>query len=173
MNSNRAKYAILTGAALTVGALALQMPGRAVATPASAGWVTETPLTTAFFENIKIRSGDDDPGGNLVRLIAADPSDVYVAKNTVAPGADSGWHSHPGPSLVIVKTGTATVYEGDDTSCTAVTYAAGSGFVDAGGKQLHLVRNESTTDTLVTVAFQIIPHGLARRIDAPKPSQCP
>ena len=54
-----------------------------------------------------------------------------------------------------------------------MTYAAGSGFVDAGGKQLHLVRNESTTDTLVTVAFQIIPHGLARRIDAPKPSQCP
>ena len=131
------------------------------------------PLTQAFFENIRIKSGDDDRDGNLVRLFAADPSDVYVAKNTAAPGADSGWHSHPGPSLVIVKSATATVYEGDDASCTAVTYAAGTGFIDAGGKHVHLVRNESTTDTLVTAAFQIIPHGLLRRIDASKPSQCP
>jgi thiamine biosynthesis lipoprotein len=48
-----------------------------------------------------------------------------------------------------------------------------SGFIDAGGTHVHLVRNESATDTLVTVAFQIIPQGAARRIDAPKPSQCP
>lgn len=173
MKFNRVKYAILTGIVLTAGAIVLQIPEPASATPTSPGWVTETPLTQAFFENIRIKSGDDDRGGNLVRLLAADPSDVYVVKNTVAPGAESGWHSHPGPSLVIVKSGTATVYEADDASCTAVTYTAGSGFIDAGGKHVHLVRNESTTDTLVTVAFQIIPHGLARRIDAPKPSQCP
>ena len=69
--------------------------------------------------------------------------------------------------------GTATVYEGDDPSCSGVMYSAGSAFVDAGGTHVHLVRNESATEELVTVAFQIIPQGAARRIDAPKPSQCP
>jgi len=169
----RARHALLTASAIAVAALVLQAPGTALATPASAGWVTESPPAKAFFESIRIKSGDDDRGGNLVRLLAADPSDVYVVKNTVSPGSESGWHSHPGPSLVIVQAGTATVYEGDDASCTATTYAAGSGFIDAGGTHVHLVRNESSTDTLVTVAFQIIPHGVSRRIDAPKPSQCP
>jgi len=173
MNVNQVKYSLLAGVAVVAGAIALQIPERALATPQSPGWVTEQPLTKATFDHIRIKSGNDDRGGNLVRLIAVDPSDVYVAKNTVAPGADSGWHSHPGPSLVIVKSGTATVYEGDDPSCTGVSYSAGSGFIDAGGTHVHLVRNESATDALVTVAFQIIPQGAARRIDAPKPSQCP
>ena len=173
MNVNQVKYSVLAGVVVVAGAVALQIPERAVATPQSPGWVTEQPVTKASFDQIRIKSGDDDRGGNLVRLIALDPSDVYVAKNTVTPGADSGWHSHPGPSLVIVKSGTATVYEGDDPSCTGVSYRAGSGFIDTGGTHVHLVRNESATDTLVTVAFQIIPQGAARRIDAPKPSQCP
>jgi quercetin dioxygenase-like cupin family protein len=173
MRLNQVTFAVLTSVAVAASALVLSLSGTAIATPQSPGWVTEMPLTQAFFESIRIRSGDDDRGGNLVRLTATDPSDVYVAKNTIAPGADSGWHSHPGPSLVIVKSGTVTVYESSDPSCTGVTYGAGSGFIDAGGTHTHLVRNESTTQTSVTVAFQIIPHGLARRIDEPKPSQCP
>ena len=172
MNVNHAKYSVLAGVALLAGAIVLQFPEKAAATPQTPGWVTEQPLTKASFDHIRIKSGNDDRGGNLVRLIAVDPSDVYVAKNTVAPGADSGWHSHPGPSLVIVQSGAATVYEGDDPSCSGVTYTAGSGFIDSGGTHVHLVRNEGTAQ-LVTVAFQIIPQGAARRIDAPKPSQCP
>jgi hypothetical protein len=130
MNVNHVKYSILVGVALVAGAIALQIPATAVATPQTPGWVTEQPVTKASFDRIRIKSGNDDRGGNLVRLIAVDPSDVYVAKNTVDPGADSGWHSHPGPSLVIVKSGAATVYDADDPSCTGVTYdSAGDGRV--------------------------------------------
>jgi quercetin dioxygenase-like cupin family protein len=46
------------------------------------------------------------------------PADVYVVTNTVLPGGNSGWHTHAGPSIVAVKSGTATVYDGDDPSCT-------------------------------------------------------
>jgi hypothetical protein len=83
MYVNHAKYSLLAGVALVAGAIALQVPDRAFATPQSPGWVTELPLTKATVDHIRVRSGDDDRGGNLVRIIATDPSDVYVAKNTV------------------------------------------------------------------------------------------
>ena len=91
--------------------------------------------------------------------------------NTVAAGGHSGWHTHPGPSVVLVKTGTATIYEGDDPTCTPVRYPAGTGFIDAGGGHVHMVRNESK-ERLVTEAFQIVPARDSRRIDAANPGNC-
>jgi hypothetical protein len=119
---------------------------------------------------------DDDDGADSsddykVRIIARDPSDVYIVRNTVPPGGYSGWHTHPGPSVVSVTAGTATVYDGDDPSCTPVKYPAGTGFIDPGDGHVHMVRNEGTVD-LVVVAFQVIPTGAARRIDAPAPGYC-
>jgi hypothetical protein len=45
-------------------------------------------------------------------------SDLYVVRNTFPPGAHTGWHSHPGPSLVTVTCGTITAYDDDDPTCT-------------------------------------------------------
>ena len=36
------------------------------------------------------------------------PSDILQAKIVVQPGGDTGWHTHPGPVIVVVKTGTVT-----------------------------------------------------------------
>jgi hypothetical protein len=55
-------------------------------------------------------------------------SDVYVVTNNVLRGGYSGWHTHPGPSLVTVKSGIATYYDGDDTTCTPPCARAGRGF---------------------------------------------
>jgi quercetin dioxygenase-like cupin family protein len=113
-----------------------------------------------------------------VKILAQEDSDVYVVNNTFLgvtpthPGGSTGWHTHPGPSFVLVKSGVATVYDGDDPSCRGVKYTAGSGFIDAGGGHIHLVRNEGT-EPLVTVAFQIIPEGAMRRIEAASPGNCP
>jgi hypothetical protein len=46
------------------------------------------------------------------------------------------------------------------------------GFVDQGPGHVHLVRNEGP-DELEVVAFQVVPHLAARRIDAPDPGFCP
>jgi hypothetical protein len=62
-------------------------------------------------------------------------SDLHVLENTIAPGGSFGWHRHPGPSLVIVKSGTATFYRADDATCSPVQVATGSGFVDHGGDE--------------------------------------
>ena len=56
-------------------------------------------------------------------------SDLYITQNTIQPGGQSGWHTHPGPSLVTVTEGTITVYEDD---CTSETFTAGQSFTDIG-----------------------------------------
>ncbi len=99
-------------------------------------------------------------------------SDLYVQDNTWQAGGTTGWHTHPGASLIIVTQGTVTVYEGDDPDCTPHVYTQGQTFVDAGGNHVHLIRNE-TADVSKTVAVQLVPHGPMRRIDAPSPGNCP
>ncbi len=167
------KLSLVTGSIALGAAIALHVSGVALATPASAGFVSEI-LGRSFFERIRVSTayGDDDVvTANLVKILAKDPSDVYMVRNTVAPGAGSGWHTHPGPSVVMVTSGTASVYDGEDPSCTPVTYPAGTGFIDAGGTHVHLVRNAGAAP-LVTVAFQIMPTGVARRIDVANPGYC-
>ena len=54
-----------------------------------------------------------------VRISTKGLSDVYVVSNVVSPGGYSGWHTHPGPSVVVVKSGRATLYDGDDPTWQA------------------------------------------------------
>jgi quercetin dioxygenase-like cupin family protein len=99
-------------------------------------------------------------------------SDLYVQNNVWDPGGSTGWHTHPGHSLIIVTAGTVTAYEGDDPSCTPHVYTVGQGFVDPGGDHVHLLRNEDSVEAR-TMAVQLVPAGATRRIDAPAPAACP
>jgi quercetin dioxygenase-like cupin family protein len=98
-------------------------------------------------------------------------TDIHVLSNRIAPGGSFGWHSHPGPSFVIIKSGTATVYLGADPACRPHRFRAGSGFVDR-GLAVHVVRNEGKVD-LVTVVVSFTPRGAERRIDEADPGNCP
>jgi uncharacterized RmlC-like cupin family protein len=99
------------------------------------------------------------------------PSDLYVQANTWQPGGTTGWHTHPGHSLIIVTAGTVTVYDGDDPDCKPAVYSQGMGFVDPGGDHAHIIRNESDAPAS-TLAVQLIPAGAARRIDLEDPGNC-
>jgi mannose-6-phosphate isomerase-like protein (cupin superfamily) len=124
---------------------------------------------------------DVDPGAATdfwqARINTKRASDLYILQNTISPGATFstagtfGWHSHPGPSLVIVKSGTATFYMADDPTCSPHIIQAGQGFVDQ-GSDVHVVRNESNVD-LVTVVVSLVPSGFERRIDVSAPTNCP
>jgi quercetin dioxygenase-like cupin family protein len=105
------------------------------------------------------------------RIQTKGASDLYVLQNTISPGGTFGWHSHPGPSLVIVKSGTATFYMADDPTCSPEVVQAGQAFVD-NGHDTHVVRNEGSDD-LVTVVVSLVPAGFQRRIDEPAPPNCP
>jgi quercetin dioxygenase-like cupin family protein len=111
-------------------------------------------------------------GWNLKTSVHGD-SDVYIVQNTFSPGAHTGWHTHPGPSLVTVTAGTITAYEASAPTCTPHVYHAGDSFTDLGCGDVHLLRNEGTTSA-VTIAVQVIPAGQQRRIDVtPAPANCP
>jgi quercetin dioxygenase-like cupin family protein len=96
---------------------------------------------------------------------------VTVVQNRIAPGGDTGWHSHPGPVLVLITAGTATVYEANDRTRTPSVYPAGNGFLD-GVDGTHIVRNEGDIDLVLTAVF-LVPHGDPPRIDEPQPPNYP
>ena len=172
---NRQRSRILTaiaGIGALVAAALLMLPAQA--TPPSG--VTTTILGVGRFTTIDAKAKTDvNPGTPTqfwtARIKTKRSSDLHVLQNTIAPGGTFGWHSHPGPSLVIVKSGTATFYLADDRTCTPHVVPAGSGFVDSGG-DVHVVRNEGSVD-LVTVVVSLVPAAFERRIDEPNPGTCP
>jgi quercetin dioxygenase-like cupin family protein len=143
----------------------------ATATPSKD--VTTTILAKSLFDEIHLKAHTNTPAFWKAQLKTQGQSDVYVVDNKFAPGGTSGWHSHPGPSLILVVSGTVTNYEGDDPSCTPHAYSTGDGFVDPGGAHVHLLRNE-TGAPAETIAVQLLPTGADRRIDVdPAPGNCP
>jgi quercetin dioxygenase-like cupin family protein len=167
------RFAAAATLVVIVGLSAAYVSG-ALATPPNKV-VTTTFGVGRFDDIISTTKTDINPGAATdfwqARINTKGTSDLYVLQNTIAPGGTFGWHSHPGPSLVIVKSGTATFYMADDPTCSPHVVQAGSGFVD-NGHDTHVVRNEGTVD-LVTVVVSFVPAGFARRIDEPAPANCP
>jgi hypothetical protein len=98
-------------------------------------------------------------------------SDLYVQNNVWIPGGTSGWHTHPGHSLITVTAGAVTAYEGDDPACEPHVYTVGMTFVDEGGDHVHVIRNEGAVEAR-TITVQLLPAGATRRIDAPGNPAC-
>ena len=174
MKLNRRRVVAATVAVVALVATALVVvPARATLPSPE---VITTPIGMGRFSNIDTNVKTDiDPGTPTkfwrARIKTRRDSDLYVLQNTIPPGKTFGWHSHPGPSLVIVKSGTATLYLAADPTCAPHVVAAGSGFVDQ-GHDVHVVRNEGSVD-LVTVVVSLVPAGFARRIDEPSPGCLP
>ena len=97
---------------------------------------------------------------------------MYYVDNKFAKGATTGWHSHPGPSFILVISGTVTNYEAGDGHCSITQYSAGSGFMDEGGNDIHMIKN-NTSEPAETIALQVLPQGATRRIDEPDPGTRP
>jgi quercetin dioxygenase-like cupin family protein len=151
---------------LALGAWAvLLIAPTAFATPAIG--VESTSLAVGTFDGLRAVSESD---GHAVDLRATGPTDVHILQNKIAPGGTFGWHSHPGPSIVVVQSGVLTLYRAEDSECRPQVVPAGSGFVDQGG-DIHVVRNEGDVEAVLYVT-SIISRGAGRRIDALDPGIC-
>jgi len=151
-------------AAILVVASSVAFPAEVQATPQS-GFVGTVLWHGPFGDlDIKTKSQIFD-----LKLKTNGDSDLYVTHNVISVGGTSGWHTHPGPSLVTVTVGEITIY--DDVVCAAKRLTAGQTFVDY-GDDAHLIRNESQASA-ETGSVQVIPRGATRRIDAPQPNNCP
>ena len=117
-------------------------------------WVANHPAAAAAF------------GLPASRKVSA--ADFAVQQVTLAPGEATGWHTHPGPALLLVRVGDFTLYNAE-AGCQGTTYRAGQIFVDAGFGNVHIGRNEGPANVELYVVY-LTPAGAGIRIDAPKPT---
>lgn len=150
---------------LIAGVLVAGVFGVTWATPPTSGFVSTPIAGPAVLGEIKTRAEADDW---KIELKTKGLSDVYMTRFTLAPGAHGGWHSHPGPSIIAVESGTATFYDDCDDFQTPHDFPEGTGFVEDAGC-VHILVNEGDVD-LEVVVMQIVPFGAPRRIDEEVPS---
>src|SRR6476619_8083139 len=62
--------------------------------------------------NVPLARGTDVSDGTLPLQVG---TDVAMAQITVDPGGSSGWHSHPGGAIIVVKTAKLAVHESAGT----------------------------------------------------------
>lgn len=160
---NHRKWKMTLAGACVACALGLIAWQSAWATPPKD--IAFTPVSgPAVLDDVTTKSESDI---NEVELKTKGLSDVYVTSITIKPGGYSGWHSHPGPSILSVKSGTLTLYDDCDDPSIPNVFPAGSALVEH-ADCVHNVVNEGDTD-LVFVVVQIIPLGALRLIDEPAP----
>ena len=106
-----------------------------------------------------------------VHLKAKGSTDIVTQQIRIGPGGHTGWHSHPGPVLVTVKSGSIQLIYASDDSCNGVVYEAGDSFVDRGDENVHIAR-ASPFDGVELWATYFVPGGdpaAPFRVDAADP----
>jgi len=119
-------------------------------------WLNRHPVASAKF--------------GLVPVGLLQSPQIVTQQARFAPGATSGWHSHPGYLTATVVSGQVVRYA---TDCSTETFEAGHSFYETGASTF-AVRNESTREAVVLVTF-VVPGGTPTtglRIDKPQPSTC-
>jgi hypothetical protein len=105
-----------------------------------------------------------------IKLATRGPIDVATVHVTFQPGGSTGWHVHPGPALVTVKTGQLTLHRAK--GCRTRAFNAGQTFMEFGPEDVNLTRNETGGVTETVVTF-LLPVGAPVTGDAPAPRHCP
>ena len=95
--------------------------------------------------------------------------ETVVQQVIIAPGGTTGWHSHPGPVVVLIRSGQLSFYDSEDPTGPPRIYSAGQAFVDSGQGHVHMARNEGNVNLELWAVYFDVPPGGAFRIDAPAP----
>ena len=103
---------------------------------------------------------------NNLNLHVQGPSDVLQSLLVFQPGGDTGWHTHPGPVVVVVKSGALTEFHSN--GCMSV-HPAGSVFFET-KEEVHRAVNQTGGVAEAYVTF-ISPTGAPPLIPASDPGQ--
>jgi quercetin dioxygenase-like cupin family protein len=115
--------------------------------------ITAEPLTarSVFPDEIDMKLKLKHPGGGTMVINVDDPSRTVDVKYTVQPGAQFPWHSHYGPVIVNIVSGSLTYVPAG--TCEERTYSAGQSFVDAGHGHVHTAFNPGSQPTVFIATF--------------------
>lgn len=165
----RRRLAVLLVAAATV-CTATVLARAALMTPNS-GVITSTVVARAgFADPADLKFKIEEQGEEVIHVPNA--QETVMQQVVIAPGGYTGWHTHPGPVLVLVKAGALTLYSSEDPTCTGRTYTVGQAFIDRGQGHVHIGRNEGSENLEIWSAYFDVPPGAPFRLDAPSPGNC-
>ena len=136
----------------------LAVVGAVALVPVAAAFAT---MGTGFKERTVMARGTLEGQFKIKLRNSSLPGDVVVQKFVLGPGGQSGWHTHPGPAVVTVKSGELTL---DQDDCSSTTYAGGKVAVEP-TDAVHRVRNLGATDLEFWVTFLDIPVGSPQRLE--------
>ena len=99
--------------------------------------------------NMKFKLKLHDGGTMVVNV--DDPARTVDVKYTVQPGAQFPWHSHRGPVVVNIMSGSLTYIPAG--TCHERTFSAGQAFVDPGHGHVHSAVNRGPDPTVFIATF--------------------
>lgn len=150
----RTRWRFIAAAGILLAASVMALLNVARATPASKFAVT-------------VLADGVLPAG--ARFTASRPA-VEIDRLSLKPGGFSGWHSHPGPVMLIVQRGTLSNYRVRHGRCSRFRLGPGQVLLESPG-DFHFARNVGTR-TAVAVAVVNYPKGGETAHDAPRHAAC-
>jgi len=162
----------LSAAATAAFLLLLTVVSATMGTPASG--VVSAPILARgdFLDQVDVKIKLSTAHGTVVSN-APSAGEVIIQEITIAPNGTTGWHSHPGPVVVVVKAGALTYGREDHGVCLETVYPAGTAFVDPGQGHVHTAFNRGTENLVLYATYFDVPASTSPRIDVPVvPSAC-
>lgn len=155
---------------LWVAAVLTALPGAALATPSSNIVSASIVVRASFVDPVEAKFKIQGEHQEVIH--APELLETVLQQIIIGPGGSTGWHSHPGPVVVLIKAGELTFYSSEDPTCTPRTYLAGEAFIDQGQGHVHIARNLSGQNVELWATYFDVPVGGAIRLDAPNPGNC-
>lgn len=143
--------------AATVGVAVIATVAAAVAlgSPKSDGLAISTLVTANFDDTVQVNS-------DRVKFQTKDATDVRIQKLVFGAGDYTGWHHHPGLSMVAVESGAITLWKAD---CSSTTYGPNepAGAVFAQGSDE--VEQATSTNGATVYAIFVAPNDAGFRLE--------
>jgi hypothetical protein len=113
------------------------------------------------------------PEGGAITFGAG--TDTVAFTLTLAPGATSGWHRHPGAVVLLVKSGVPTTYGLSRPPCVGADMGPNDAYFEKDASTArwpHFVRNLGKVPTEAVVFAFNVPRGGSPRTEADAPAEC-
>jgi hypothetical protein len=166
-NRKEAKMRLRVIVAAVSGAVVV---GVGAALAAHATEIDPATVPTGFF--VAHNRVADFPVSPIARAVQPDGAEVYVQHLRLAPNLVFAWHTHPGPVVVTVRSGSLTYQDAGPNACRNRMYAAGEGFVDPGFGHVHrVIAGPSGAEIYST--FFLPPESANHIVTTSGPEECP
>jgi hypothetical protein len=166
-NRKEAKMRLRVVVAAVSGAVVV---GVGAALAAHATEIDPATVPTGFF--VAHNRVADFPVSPIARAVQPDGAEVYVQHLRLAPNLVFAWHTHPGPVVVTVRSGSLTYQDAGPNACRNRMYAAGEGFVDPGFGHVHrVIAGPSGAEIYST--FFLPPESANHIVTTSGPEECP